>query len=126
MKDTSSSKTKPQADGLAPFADFSPWFDTYKQAAESWSQTIGNYFKSNMELGQELSSFVQSRLQADAEAMKDLFTCRNPTDFAKVQQAFLSKATDAYTNEAGKIAARTSAIMKDSTAALSSLSASTH
>jgi len=123
MKDASSPKAKPQPDGFGSIADFSSWFDTYKHAAEGWSELASNVVKGNMEFWQELMSFYHGRLQADAEVMKNVFACQNPTDFANLQREFITKTTNQYAGEAGKLAALSSSVMKTSTAALRSLSA---
>jgi len=123
MKDASSSKAKSQPDGIGSIADFSSWFNTYKQATEGWSELAANVVKGNMEFWQELMSFYQGRLQADAEVVKNMLACQNPTDFANVQREFISKTTNQYAGEAGKLAALSSSVMKNSTAALRSLSA---
>jgi hypothetical protein len=60
------------------------------------AESMGRY-------GQEFVSFVQERLEEDAKTQQELMGCRDLTRLAEIQNRFLQRAMQQYTDETGKL-----------------------
>ena len=67
------------------------------RAGEAFGQRYGEWQR-------EMLAFVSNRMKADMELPMALAGCRDAAEVAKVQQAWVEEATQAYLGESGRLA----------------------
>ena len=65
-------------------------------ATETW-------FAAATECQREMMTFVSMRLQKDAEATREMMTCRSPADVAAIQSQWVEEILRDYNSEMGKL-----------------------
>jgi len=60
------------------------------------AESMGRY-------GQEFVGFVQERLAEDAKTQQELLACRDLNKLAEIQNQFLERAMQQYTDETGRL-----------------------
>ena len=73
-------------------------------------ETIGQRYG---EWQREMLAFVTNRVKADMELPAALAGCRDAAEVAKVQQAWVEEATQAYLGESGRLAEIGASVVQD-------------
>ena len=92
--DKKSNQKAPDAKKLTP--DVDTMFAFNQRAFEIWANSMAR-------LSQEMSQFMQTRLQQESEMWQKLAACRNPTDLVQAQSEFASKTGTDYAEVAQKL-----------------------
>jgi len=94
MKPARSPRATPQVGGPALNAGFLT--DVNERAVAYWARSLSA-------LTQEMTQFVEARLQEDTGAWFGLASCRNLTDIVECQRRYAEKATADYLDEYRKL-----------------------
>ena len=89
-----SNQTAQDAKKLIP--DVDTMFAFNQRAFETWANGMSR-------LSQEMSQFMQTRLQQESEMWQKLAACRNPSDLVEAQSEFASKTGTDYAEVAQKL-----------------------
>jgi Phasin protein len=94
------------------------WALPYAALLENNRYAFAHWVQDAMALSQEISRFIQERLQEDVAASVALTTCRSATDVMGCQRRFATKAAEQYSVEINKLSQM---MMKVTTAGFTSL-----
>jgi len=76
--------------------DVDTMFAFNRRAFETWANSMGR-------LSQEMSQFMQKRLQQDSEMWQKLAACRDPVALVQAQSEFAAKTGTDYADVAQKL-----------------------
>jgi hypothetical protein len=84
-------------------AAWGAWMPLYAGLFDGNQRAFARWLEDASSLSQEITHFVQARLQEDITASFELVTCRSPHDALECQRQFVEKAADQYSDEIGKL-----------------------
>lgn len=56
-----------------------------------------------MDISSEIATFTANRLHEDVSQLHEIWHCRSPLEFQKIQMRFIQKAVEDYHEEAGRL-----------------------
>ncbi len=103
---------------LGKLADFGVWEQGCAQALENYLQSGAALMQGSMDIGKDMLEFSQGRLKTNISQMSTLAGCKNPTEILDCQRHSAEEAMNQYLEEANKITAQMTEIMRDSVSRL--------